>query len=227
MSNSFVKLLFAAILSATSVTAPTTQLLAVAAPDTAVVTETAAPTTAEPDTFTAASALTATNFPSIYTPPATTTTTKRAAANPCAKDYAMITLDSNRNHPLCIFLSYDTASDSGSKVAMYMDSSRKIGNLDSGSTFLYAHNYANIFGKLKDASTFTITYAGQTRSYQIVSRQTYCYHECNGKTINYGWMSDVVNPKKFGATISLMTCSGPAWGPGDAKDRFVAYARPL
>lgn len=184
-----------------------------------------------PQLFDQAAQITTIERPQIATvkvaAPARTSTSSskpKSTSKPGCATY--IRLDSNPRD-LCIFTSTNTATDAGQKVAMYMDAHGRTSGIGSGSTFLYAHNYANIFGKLGNAKTFTITSNGVTRKYQVIKKTTYCYHDCNGQAISYGWMSDVINPNKFGATISLMTCSGKAWGPGDAKDRLVVYAREI
>jgi len=137
-----------------------------------------------------------------------------------------IRLDNNPRD-ICIFTSHDTAVDSGHQVAQFIDARGRTRAYGSGSTFLYAHNWTHIFGPLQHTRTFTITHYGVTTRYEIIRRDIHCFHDCDGRILNFGWMTEVLNPNRFGATISLMTCHGPVVSPNDTKYRFIAYARPI
>ena len=92
----------------------------------------------------------------------------------------------------------------------------------SGNMFIYGHNTANIFGKLKNlsvGSTFTITLNGNTSTYKITSKFTNTVANLNS---NSSLRSQIYSGTYGGnSAVTIQTCHGA----GDSQRLYVKAIR--
>ena len=92
--------------------------------------------------------------------------------------------------------------------------------------FIYAHNSSNLFGNLKFLNIgedFTITESGVLRHYRVMDKVVY-EKSANGLLNGSKAVTKEVEYNANGYDISMMTCSGTAYGNGDASHRLVIFA---
>ncbi len=92
--------------------------------------------------------------------------------------------------------------------------------------FIYAHNSSNLFGNLKYLNigdVFTITESGVAQKYQVIDKVIYEKAD-NGYLNGSKRLTKEVEIYANGHDISIMTCSGTAYGNGDASHRLVLFA---
>jgi len=129
---------------------------------------------------------------------------------------------------ICIFNAPSLATNPGTGVASYQNQ------------FLFGHNTSTVFGSLGSANSFQIIKNGQTESYKIVKKVTYCdysnvkqhgpQYDCANfaeprlPTRASGHATDYYEAKNQGYDFILMTCAGQPIGKEDATLRLLAYA---
>ena len=114
----------------------------------------------------------------------------------------------------------DTSVDAGGHVNKY------------GSRFLYGHNSWSVFGALPGlgaGSTFAVSYAGATTTYQVARTVVFEKNPENGllQIDKFGdYMYSVASGIYDGVQydMALMTCYGESYGNGDASHRFGVFA---
>ena len=101
----------------------------------------------------------------------------------------------------------NTLIDSGTHV-------NRIGHL------LYGHNYANVFGDIAGAGSFTVSEGGNATTYYVRNVVTLTKEE------TARFMNALVNGAYMGGRYQyiLMTCAGQLYGGGDASHRTIVFA---
>lgn len=92
--------------------------------------------------------------------------------------------------------------------------------------FIYGHNSSNLFGNLKYLNigdVFTITEFGVVQKYRVMDKVIY-EKAGNGYLNGSKSLTKEVEFNANGYNVSIMTCSGTAYGNGDASHRLVLFA---
>lgn len=157
----------------------------------------------------------------VETVPATTATVSlpapAAVTMPAHRDYTIEIMGRTLN--LAGTDSMDRNAGSAKKAWYYTTSGK----------FIYAHNYAGVFGGLDNLTSgdvFIVNYGGETHIYKVATSIVYDYDKAAGiLTLNGGgnymkYIKEAKSSKSVAYDMALMTCHGA----GDSQ-RLVVFAK--